>query len=49
MSQHCEKHGVTHLAMPKIGCGLDGLKWDKVSAIIEEVFKHTNVHVYIYH
>jgi len=25
-----------HIAMPKIGCGLGNLEWDKVRAIIEE-------------
>lgn len=33
------------LAMPKIGCGLDKLSWDKVKAIIEEVFADTNIEI----
>ena len=35
------------LAMPKIGCGLDKLSWDKVKAIIEEVFADTDVEILV--
>lgn len=35
------------LAMPRIGCGLDRLQWDKVKAIIEEVFADTDVEILI--
>lgn len=38
---------VTHIAMPRIGCGLDGLKWKDVSAIIKEVFKDTDVEILV--
>lgn len=36
------------LIMPKIGCGLDRLEWNKVKDIIEEVFKDINVSIYFY-
>lgn len=35
------------LAMPRIGCGLDRLQWDKVKAIIEEVFADTDVEILV--
>ena len=35
------------LAMPRIGCGLDKLQWDKVKQIIEEVFDDTDVEILI--
>lgn len=35
------------LAMPRIGCGLDRLQWDKVKAIIEEVFANTDVEILV--
>lgn len=38
---------IVKLAMPKIGCGLDKLSWDKVKAIIEEVFADTNVEILV--
>lgn len=30
----CVKNQVKKLAMPKIGCGLDGMKWHEVSSMI---------------
>lgn len=33
---------------PLIGCGLDGLEWKKVSQLIKETFKDTNVEIVIY-
>nr|DAT91113.1 MAG TPA: hypothetical protein [Caudoviricetes sp.] len=42
------RHGETvKLAMPRIGCGLDRLQWDKVKAIIEEVFADTDVEILV--
>ena len=33
------KEGITRIAMPKIGCGLDRLQWTLVKHLIEETFK----------
>lgn len=33
------KHNITKIAMPRIGCGLDRLKWEDVKPIIIDVFK----------
>ena len=42
------RYGYTmKLAMPRIGCGLDRLQWDKVKAIIEEVFADTDVEILV--
>lgn len=35
------------LGMPLIGCGLDRLKWDKVSEIIKEVFADTDIEIVV--
>ena len=35
------------LAMPKIGCGLDKLQWDKVKEIIYEVFSDCDVEILV--
>ncbi|XP_041043458.1 ADP-ribose glycohydrolase OARD1-like isoform X1 [Carcharodon carcharias] len=48
MKNHCLSNGVLHISMPKIGCGLDNLEWDKVSAIIQEIFKDTSTIVTVY-
>lgn len=48
MRSHCVKNGVTRISMPRIGCGLDRLEWAKVSVILEQVFKHTNISITVY-
>ncbi|NXA06893.1 OARD1 deacetylase, partial [Sapayoa aenigma] len=48
MKTHCLHNGVTDISMPRIGCGLDGLEWDKVSAILGEVFENTDIKITVY-
>lgn len=43
LKTHVLKMGIRKLAMPKIGCGLDGLSWEAVKKIIIDVFKDTEV------
>jgi O-acetyl-ADP-ribose deacetylase (regulator of RNase III) len=40
---------LTHLAIPKIGCGLDRLDWLDVSKLINSVFKGSDIVVRIYY
>lgn len=47
MKEHLEFMDVTKLAMPKIAAGLDRLEWDKVYAIISEVFDDVGVDIVI--
>ncbi|MCA1021550.1 macro domain-containing protein [Halobacillus litoralis] len=42
-----QSNNVKRLAIPKIGCGLDRLEWNKVKAIIEEVFKDLDVKIVV--
>ena len=39
--------GYKKLAMPKIGCGLDGLEWETVRGIIHSVFEWSNVEIMV--
>lgn len=39
----CHHLDIQKLAMPKIGCGLDQLKWEIVERIIDEVFDQSSV------
>lgn len=41
----CIQDSVHKIAMPKIGCGLDKLEWNKVREIIQEVFEHTSIEI----
>lgn len=47
MKDIMEENVTTKLAMPKIGCGLDRLSWDKVYEIICEVFQDMDVEILI--
>ena len=48
MCSHAVSNQVKHIAMPKIGCGLDRLQWNQVESIIKSVFKGTNIRVTVY-
>ncbi|XP_047446694.1 ADP-ribose glycohydrolase OARD1 [Mugil cephalus] len=48
MRSHCVENGVTRISMPRIGCGLDRLDWTRVSEILKEVFKHTDISITVY-
>ena len=37
------------LVMPKIGWGLDKLKWDAVKKLIEDVFRDINITIEVYY
>jgi len=47
MHEQCKELGIKYLAMPKIGCGLDQLDWDKVSAMIKEVFSDLDIDILV--
>lgn len=42
------KNNINKLAIPRIGCGIDGLEWDKVSAVLEKVFGNEKVEITVY-
>jgi O-acetyl-ADP-ribose deacetylase (regulator of RNase III) len=43
----CIWNDIIKIAMPIIGCGLDRLQWDKVSDIIKNVFKDTDIEILV--
>jgi O-acetyl-ADP-ribose deacetylase (regulator of RNase III) len=45
MKPQCDNLQITKVAMPKIGCGLDGLDWERVKKIIEEELANIDVTV----
>lgn len=47
MKAMCLELGITKLAMPKIGCGIDGLYWPIVSEMIQNVFKDTKIEIMV--
>ena len=45
---HMLQDNVRSLAIPRIGSGLDQLKWPAVEAMLCEVFANSNVHIRVY-
>ena len=43
----CVQEDIRRVAMPVIGCGLDRLEWERVSAVIQDVFADTDVEILI--
>ena len=48
LCKHCADNGVRAVSMPRIGCGLDGLTWPRVSEIIKKVFTDSDVKITVY-
>ena len=47
MRDFCKNCDIHYLAMPKIGCGSDGLQWCKVREIIKKEFKDLDIQIEI--
>lgn len=47
MKEQLDFLGVTKLAMPRVGCGLDRLSWPQVYDIICEVFEDMDIEIVI--
>ena len=47
MKRGCEIENITKIAMPKIGCGLDKLKWEDVSLVIKEIFADSPIDIVV--
>lgn len=45
----CSEKNISKLAMPRIGCGIDGLCWSKVKKIIESVFENSDIEISVYY
>jgi hypothetical protein len=48
LREQCISRGITKLCMPRIGCGLDGLDWDRVKGMIQEIFSDCEISITIY-
>ena len=41
-------HNIKRIAMPRIGCGLDRLDWDRVAYLISGIFNDLDIEITIY-
>lgn len=47
LHEQASERNLIKLAMPKIGCGLDKLKWEDVSAVLKEIFAETDIEILV--
>lgn len=47
LREKCESNGYDRIAMPKICCGNNGMKWKVIKKMIKETFKGSDVFVMI--
>ena len=48
MRKLCEERQIRRLAMPRIGCGLDRLSWDRVVPMIKQIFADLDIEIDVY-
>ena len=48
MACHAKSHSVSHISMPKIGCGLDKLDWNVVKKMLVDTFADANITIHVY-
>ena len=48
MQSHATMHGVSTIAKPKIGCGLDQMNWQDVVKLLRDIFAYSDVQNVVY-
>ena len=48
LDEKIEAMGIKSIAIPPLGCGLGGLRWEDVKSVIECILDNDNVEVHIY-
>lgn len=46
IGDYMEENNLTSIAMPKIGCGLGGLKWEDVEILVNGLLEDYEVYIY---
>ena len=49
LKAHMKCLGLRHLAMPRVGTGLDNLQWIRVKAIITDIFSDSDITIYVFY
>ena len=49
LKDYVSKNNIKRILMPKIGCGLDRLEWEKVKVIIEKIFESLDITIHVYY
>ena len=49
MRQHMIANHVITVAIPRIGCGLDGLEWSHVRRLIHDIFRDDQITIWVFY
>ena len=47
VKSHAAMYGVSTIAIPKIGCGLDQMNWQEIVKLLRDVFAYSDIHVVV--
>ena len=48
LKMHASMNGVSTIAMPKLGCGLDQMIWQEVVKLLRDIFAYADVQIVVY-
>ena len=48
MKIHAGTNGVSTIAIPKLGCGLDQLNWQEVVKLLRDIFAYADLQIVVY-
>ena len=48
MKIQASTNGVSTIAIPKLGCGLDQMNWQEIVKLLRDVFAHADVQIVVY-
>ena len=48
MKSHARLYGISTIAIPKIGCGLDQMNWQEVVKLLKDLFADSNIGIGVY-
>ena len=48
MQAHAKMHGVSTIAIPKIGCGFNQLNWQDVVKLLRKIFVYSDIQIVVY-
>ena len=48
MREISPEYNINSIAMPRIGCGLGGLKWSTINNVLEDIFSASNIEIEVW-
>ena len=48
VKSHARLYGISTIAIPKIGCGLDQMNWQEVVKLLRDIFAYSNIRIVVY-